>query len=108
MPPSAYGLIATFTLVSLLSGIAAARVVGPRRWWAVVVPALAAFGGLYLLAHRWPVSIGPTMELFGWEVALAFDIAVALVAAFAAAILQGSVPRLFQSKQGSPGGDHLA
>lgn len=108
MPPSAYALIATFALVSVLSGIAAASLLGPRQWWAVLLPALAAFGGLYLLAHRWPVSIGPTVELFGWDVALPFNIAVALAFGMAAGAAQGGLLRLLKPQQRGTGGNDLA
>lgn len=108
MPASAYGLIAVFATVSALSGILAARVIGPWRWWAVLVPALAAFGALYMVGHRWVLSIGPQVGLFGWEVALPFDIVVAGVTAFAVALVQRGVLRLFDAQQRRPGGDHLA
>jgi hypothetical protein len=108
MPPSAYGLIAVFATVSALSGILAARLVGPWRWWAIVAPALAAFGALYLVGHRWVLSIGPQVGLLGWEVALPFDIAVALVTAYVVALGQRLVLRLFDAQQRRPGGDHLA
>lgn len=108
MPASAYGLIAVFATVSALSGILAARVIGPWRWWAVMAPALAAFGALYMVGHRWVLSIGPQVGLFGWEVALPFDIVVAGVTAFAVALVQRGVLRLFDAQQRRPGGDHLA
>lgn len=95
-------------LLSLLAGIVAAWIVGPRRWWAAIVPALAAFGSLYLLGHRWVVNIGPSVEVFGWDVALPFDAAVALVTALVAAGVQLSVARLLKPQQRDPGGDGLA
>ena len=108
MPASAYALVATFAVMSLLSGVAAARLIGPPRWWAAIVPALGAFAALYLVGHRWMVSIGPEVELFGWDVALPFDIAVAVVTASGAAWMQLAVVRLFQAQQRSAGGDGLA
>ena len=88
MPASAIPLIGTFAGISLLAGLLAARVIGPRRRWAPILPGLAAFGLLYLVGHRWVVSIGPEVSLWGWEVALPFDVGVALVAAAAAGVLQ--------------------
>lgn len=96
MPPAAYALIGSFIVVSLVAGILAARAVGPRRPWAVVLPALAAFGALYLVGHRFVIGFGPNVPLFGFQVAIVSDIVFALLAAFAAALVQrlvaGRVP----------------
>ncbi len=108
MPTAAYGLITVFATVSVLSGVLAARVVGPWRWWAVALPALAAFGALYLVGHRWVMSIGPQVGLFGWEVALPFDVAVALATALGAAGAQRLFLALLDAQQRRPRGDHLA
>jgi hypothetical protein len=97
VPASAYALLVTFVLVSILSGIVAARVVGPWTWWATVLPGVAAFGLLYLVGHRWAVSIGPEMTLWGWQVALPFDVGVALAAAFVTAAIQRGAVTLFQA-----------
>ncbi|HVM25916.1 MAG TPA: hypothetical protein VM253_11010 [Candidatus Limnocylindrales bacterium] len=108
MPASAYALLAVFTAISAASGWLAARVVGPPRPWAAVVPALAAFGALWLVGHRFVVRAGPTVELFGWQVSLPFDIAVALASAFAGAGAQRIGLRLLQSQQGGTRRDGLA
>lgn len=96
MPASAYGLVATFAVVSVLAGLVAARLVGPWRWWFPMLPMLAAFGALYLVGHRWVISIGPEVSLFGWEVALPFDVLVALVTATAVAVAQRAAASLLQ------------
>ena len=108
MPASAYALVATFALISLAAGAIAARVVGPWRWWTFLVPAAAAFGALYLIGHRYVVTFGPTVELFGWEVALPFEAAVAAVTAFIAAFIQRAAVGLLQPQQRDPGRDGLA
>ena len=108
MPATAYAVIALFSAVSLLSGLVAGRVVGPRQPWTPVLPALAAFAALYLVGHRLAISIGPTVRLFGFELSLLFDVAAALAASMAAAMLQAGVLRLFQSEQRRAGGDRLA
>ena len=108
MPSTAYAVIVLFSAVSVLSGVAAARVVGPRRPWTPVLPALAAFGTLYLVGHRFAISIGPTVRLFGFELSLLFDVAVAIVTSVLAALLQAGLLRLFQSEQRRAGGDGLA
>ncbi len=108
MPPSAYALVVTFAIVSVLAGILAARVVGPWRPWAALVPALAGFGALYVVGHRLAIGLGPTVTLFGWEVWLPFDVAVALVVALGAAGLQRLALGLLQAQQQGPGRDRLA
>jgi hypothetical protein len=94
MTASVYALIGLFVVVSIISGVIAARVVGPRRPWAVVLPALAAFGALYLVGHRLFIGFGPEIPLFGFQVAILSDVAFALAAAFAAALAQRAAVRL--------------
>lgn len=98
MPPAAYALIALFAAVSLISGMVAARIVGPRRPWAVVLPALAAFGVLYLVGHRFVIGFGPEVPLFGFQVAIVSDVAFALAAAFAVALPQRAIAGLRPSR----------
>ena len=94
MTPAVYALIGSFVVLSIVSGVIAARVVGPRRPGAVVLPALAAFGALYLVGHRLFIGIGPEIPLFGFQVAIVSDVAFALAAAFAAALAQKAGVRL--------------
>lgn len=88
MPVAAWALLATFLLISLGAGALAAWVVGPWRWSGVVLPAAAAVVALYLAGHRLAWSIGPHVRLFGFDVALPFDLALAVVVALAVAWLQ--------------------
>ncbi len=88
MPGSALGLVAFFTTASLVAGVASTWVVGPRRPRAAVAPAITAFVVLYLVGHRSEWSFGPTVRLFGFHVALAFDVAVTVAAAAFAAVAQ--------------------
>lgn len=108
MPASAYALVGLFTVISVIAGLLASWFVGPRRRWSPLLPAIAAFGALYLVGHRLMVRVGPTVEIFGWQVSIVFDVAVALGAAFATALLQGGAVRLFQAQQGSARRDRLA
>jgi hypothetical protein len=108
MPPGAYAIVGLFSVVSLVSGVIAAWSIGPRRAWAIVSPALAAFGSLYLIGHRLGVSVGPEVGLFGFRISLPFDAAVALAVAFVAAFAQAGVLRLLQPKQRGAGRDSLA
>ena len=108
MPPGAYAIIALFAVVSLVSGTVAATWLGPRRLGAVVLPALAAFGALYVVGHRLALSIGPEVGLFGFRISLLFDAIVALAAASLAAAAQSAALRLLQPKERSAGRDGLA
>lgn len=108
MPASAYALVAAFILISLAAGALAGRVIGPWRWWTFLVPAVAAFGALYLIGHRFVITFGPTVELFGWEIALPFEAAVATMTAFVAAVVQRALVGLLQPQQRDPGRDGLA
>lgn len=108
MPASAYGLLALFTAVSVGAGLLAARLVGPRRPWTPLLPSLAAFGALYLVGHRLPIRIGPTVEILGWNVSLAFDLLVAVGAALLAGVGQLAGVHLLQAKQRRTGRDRLA
>jgi hypothetical protein len=93
MTSSVYALIGLFVVLSIVSGIIAARFVGPRRPWAVVLPALAAFGALYLVGHRLVIGFGPDLSMFGFQVAIVSDVAFALAAASAAALAQKAAVR---------------
>jgi len=97
MPASAYALIATFLVISVVAGVLAARIVGPWAAWSPVLPALGAFGALYLVGHRWMLSIGPEVTLWGWRVALPFDTLVALSTALVVAAAQRGVASLLQA-----------
>jgi hypothetical protein len=88
VPTSALLLLAFFTLAAVLIGALAAWVVGPRRWWAVFVPAAAGFLALWGVGHRSGLAMGPTVILFGFEVNLLFDLGAATLAAAIAALAQ--------------------
>jgi hypothetical protein len=107
MPPGAYAIIGMFAVVSLLSGTVAAALLGPRRPAAAVLPALAAFGSLYIVGHRLALSIGPEVGLFGFRVSLLFDAIVALAVALLAGTVQSAAVRLLQPKERSAGRDGL-
>ncbi len=88
MPTSAFAVLVVFTLLAIGVGVAAAWIAGPRRKLAVVLPVLAAFGALYFVGHRSGLELGPTMDLFGFRVAIVQDIAVAVIAAGVVAFVQ--------------------
>jgi hypothetical protein len=93
MPAEAYALVATFAVLSLVVGAVVAHLVGPRiplRYvpLAILMPAAAAFGALYLVGHRLGWSFGPEIELYGFEVAIVSDLVFAIGAAAVAAVVQ--------------------
>lgn len=88
VPTNAVLLLAFFTLAAILVGVLLAWVVGPRRWWAALVPSAAGFLALWAVGHRSGLALGPTVILFGFEVNLLFDLGVATLAAAIAAVAQ--------------------
>lgn len=102
MPASAYPVLILFTVVAVLCGIGAAWLVGPRRVLAIVAPTLAAFLALYWVGHKSGLALGPTLDWFGFRIALLQDVVVALVAALAAAGLQRLVLDWRRPRDGSP------
>ena len=98
MPPAAYALVTLFVACSAVVGIVAvrlaARVGGPTRRLAYVLPVLAGFGAFYLIGHKLGLSVGPEIGLFGFQVALLGDIAIGFAAALVAALVQAAVVRV--------------
>jgi hypothetical protein len=91
-------LFLTFTVVDVVLGVLAALVVGrfatgPRGLLASVVPFLAAFGAMGLLGHALGAHIGPTVAMYGFEVALFGDLAIGVTAALLGALAQAAVVR---------------
>lgn len=105
MPSAAYALIGLFAAISTASGLLAARLIGPWRWWTPLLPIFASFGSLYLVGHRLGWSAGPEVPLFGFRVSLPLDSAVALAVALATAASQAVAIRLLEPQQGRPGRD---
>ena|SRR6186713_1428071 len=97
MPPAAYGVVTLFLLCSAVVGIVAvrlaARLGGPTRRTAYVLPVLAGFGAFYLIGHKLGLSVGPEVSLFGFQVALFGDIVIGFAAALVVALVQAAVAR---------------
>jgi len=81
MSSEAFALLGVFTLVCIAAGVLAWRLLLPDLAWGAVLPAAAAFAVLYLVGHRLGWTYGPTMQLFGFEVALPWEVLLALVTA---------------------------
>ena len=88
VPPSAFAILVLFLVVAVLCGVGAAFLVGPRRARATLIPIGADFLVLYWVGHRSGLELGPTVELFGFRVALLQDVTAAAVAALVAALAQ--------------------
>ena len=107
MPLSAWALVTTFSICSIVLGVIAVRIVarigGPRSLAAYVFPIVAAFGAFYLIGHRLGIAIGPHIGLYGFQVALPGDLVIGFAAALAAALLQAWLMRATRSGRPVPG-----
>jgi len=103
MPASAFALLGVFILLSIGVGIGAAWIVGPRLRAAIILPVLAAFLALYVVGHKSGLELGPSVIIFGYQVAIVQDITVAVVAAGAAALIQRAV---WARRTSRPGTSH--
>jgi hypothetical protein len=91
MPASALALVSTFVASAIGIACGVTYVVGPRRPTAAIVPSAAAVGALSLVGHGVKPELGPTMTLYGYQVNLPFDLALAFVVALATALIQRAV-----------------
>jgi hypothetical protein len=102
MPLQAWALVMLFSLCSLALGYVAvrlaARVGGPTRLAAYVLPMLVAFFAFYAIGHRLGLSFGPEVSLFGFQVALLGDLAIGFAAALVAAFAQAAVVRTLRGR----------
>jgi hypothetical protein len=90
MPAAAFGVLAVFTAASVAAGLLAWWLLGSRVPLGPLLPILAAFAALYVAGHRLRLEVGPSTELFGFQISLAFD----LVLAFGVALLVALLGRL--------------
>jgi hypothetical protein len=106
MPPQAYALVTLFTTCSIIVGVLAVwlvgRIGGPRRRLAYVLPIVAAFGAFYVIGHRLGISVGPEIELFGFQVALLGDLSIGFLAALATALVQAAFTRARRPSASAP------
>ena len=91
-------LFLTLSLMNVLVAILATQLVarglgGPRHLLAHVIPILASLGGSGLLGHQLGLHIGPKVTLYGFEISLLGDIALAFVFALIGALVQAAVWR---------------
>lgn len=81
MPAAAFQLFLFFTVVAIGVGLAAWWLVGPRRPLAAILPVLGSFLTLYVIGHKSGLAVGPTVQLFGFEVNLLWDVLCAVLGA---------------------------
>lgn len=81
MPAAAFQLFLFFTAVAIGVGLVAWWVIGPRRPLAAILPVLGSFLTLYIVGHKSGLAVGPTMQLFGFEVNLLWDVLCAVMGA---------------------------
>lgn len=93
MPLNAYGVLATFVGASIAIGVLVTRLIGPRRPAAAILPVSASIVALGAVGHSLKLGFGPTVNLFGYDVRLPFDLALAAVVSIAVALVQRSVIR---------------
>jgi hypothetical protein len=96
-------LFLTFTAIDIVAGIVATQLVarfagGPRQALAHVIPVLTGFAAMGLLGHSLGAHIGPTVTLYGFEVALFGDIAIGFVFALLGALLQAGAVRAWRRR----------
>src|SRR3954447_16303796 len=91
MPPSAFALLGTFVGAAVGIACGVTWVVGPRRRSAAVLPVAASVVALGSVGHQLKAGFGPTVNLYGYDVRLAFDLGLALVVSLAVALVQRAV-----------------
>ena len=96
MPAAAFGVLAVFTTAAIIAGLLAWWLVGSRIPLGPLLPIIAAFAALYVSGHRLQIEVGPSTELFGFQVSLLFDLVLAVLVAVAVALLgrMATGPRL--------------
>lgn len=85
MSSEALALLGVFTLICIAAGVIAWRLLLADLAWGALLPAAAAFAVLYLIGHRLGWTYGPMVQLFGFEVALPWEILLALATAIGVA-----------------------
>ena len=88
MPASAYALLGTFVASAAAIASAVTWIVGPRRRSAAILPIAASVVALGSVGHQVKAGLGPTVNLYGYDVRLAFDLGLALVVSLAVALAQ--------------------
>jgi hypothetical protein len=91
-------LFATFTLIDIFLGTLATRILvrfgdGPGNMLAHVNPIVTGFGAMGILGHSLGAHIGPTVSLYGFDVALFGDIGIGFAFALIGAGVQAAVVR---------------
>jgi len=85
MSTEAFALLGVFTAICIAAGVIAWRLLLADLAWGALLPAAAAFVVLWLVGHRLGWTFGPELQLFGFDVALPWELFLAFVTAFGVA-----------------------
>jgi hypothetical protein len=88
MPVSAFALVGTFVALAAAVASTVTWFIGPRRKAAAALPVIASVAALGSVGHQVKAGFGPTVNLYGYDVRLAFDLGLALGVALAVALIQ--------------------
>ena len=88
MPLNAYGVLGTFVAAAMAIGAVVTWLIGPRRPAAAILPIASSVLTLSVVGHSLKIGVGPSVNLFGYEVHLPFDLALATVVAVVVALVQ--------------------
>jgi hypothetical protein len=96
-------LFVTLSIMNVVVAVVATQLVarglgGPRHLLAHVIPILSSLGGSGLLGHQLGVHLGPRITLYGFEISLLGDIAVAFIFALIGALAQAAVWRAVRKR----------
>ena len=91
MPLNAFGVLGTFVAAAVAIGTALTWIVGPRRPTAAILPVGASILALSIVGHSLKVAVGPSVNLFGYDVRLPFDLMVATIVAVVVSVAQRAV-----------------
>jgi hypothetical protein len=91
MPASAFALLGTFIAAAAAIASAVTWLVGPRRRSAAVLPVVASVAALGSFGHQLKAGFGPTVNLYGYDVRLPFDLGLAFVVSLAVALVQRAI-----------------
>ena len=96
-------LFLTLSLINVVLAVLATQLVarglgGPRHLLAHVVPVLTSLGGSGLLGHQLGLHFGPKVTLYGFDISLLGDVAVAFLFALVGALAQAAVWRAVRNR----------
>jgi hypothetical protein len=91
-------LFLTLSALNVIAAVLATQLVarfagGPRRLLAHVIPVLVSIGGSGVLGHQLGLHVGPKVTLYGYEISLFGDVALAFLFGLIGALSQAAAWR---------------